>query len=92
MENMEGGLDYLKSVVIDDKLEICDQLEAQMEHVVQTYQCEWKTTIEDETKLKRFRTFVNSDKHDENIVFVEERGQIRPANIEERELLLAEEA
>lgn len=92
MENMEGGLDYLKSVVIDDKLSINDHLESQMQHVVETYQCEWKTTIEDESKLKRFRHFVNSDKTDENILFVEERGQIRPANLEERQLLLAEKA
>jgi nitrite reductase (NADH) large subunit len=92
MENMEGGLDYLKSVVIDDKLNINDQLESHMQHVVDTYQCEWKTTIADESKLKRFRHFVNSDKHDENIIFIEERGQIRPANIEERALALAEEA
>jgi nitrite reductase (NADH) large subunit len=90
MENMEGGLDYLKSVVIDDKLDICQQLEEQMQRVVNTYQCEWKTTIADESKVKRFRHFVNSDKHDENIIFVEERGQVRPANIEERELLKAE--
>ena len=89
---MEGGLDYLKSVVIDDKLQINDQLESHMQHVVDTYQCEWKSTIADESKLKRFRHFVNSDKHDENIIFVEERGQIRPANIEERALALAEEA
>jgi len=92
MENMEGGLDYLKSVVIDDKLEINDQLEAHMQHVVDTYQCEWKTTMADENKLRRFRHFVNSDKHDENIIFVEERGQIRPANIEERALALAEKS
>jgi nitrite reductase (NADH) large subunit len=92
MENMEGGLDYLKSVVIDDKLQLCEQLEAQMNNVVATYQCEWKSTIEDESKLKHFRHFVNSDKHDENIIFVEERGQVRPANLEERQLLLAEKA
>ena len=92
MENMEGGLDYLKSVVIDDKLQINDQLEEHMQHVVDTYQCEWTTTMADENKLKRFRHFVNSDKTDENIIFVEERGQIRPANIEERALALAEEA
>jgi len=92
MENMEGGLDYLKSVVIDDKLQINEQLEDHMQHVVDTYQCEWTTTMADENKLKRFRHFVNSDKTDENIVFVEERGQIRPANIEERALALAEEA
>jgi nitrite reductase (NADH) large subunit len=84
MENMEGGLDYLKAVVIDDKLGICSQLEQQMHHIIDTYQCEWKTTINDETKLKRFRHFINSDQPDDNVVFVEERGQIRPADEEER--------
>ena len=84
MENMEGGLDYLKSVVIDDKLGLCEQLEQQMQHVIATYQCEWKTTIGDEAKLKRFRHFVNSDQPDDNVVFVEERGQIRPADEQER--------
>ncbi len=84
MENMEGGLDYLKSVVIEDKLGLCEQLEQQMQTVIDTYQCEWKTTIEDESKLKRFRHFVNSEQNDDNVVFVEERGQIRPADEQER--------
>ena len=93
MENMEGGLDYLKSVVIDDKLGISTELEQQMQHVIDTYQCEWTTTIEDESKLKRFRHFVNSDQVDNKVVFVEERGQIRPANEHERELhVVMEEA
>lgn len=82
-DNMEGGLDYLKSVIIDDKLGICEELEKEMALVVGTYQCEWKTTIEDPEKLKRFRTFVNSDKKDNTVVFVEERKQIRPATEEE---------
>ena len=30
-DNLEGGLDYLKSVVIDDKLDICGDLEADMQ-------------------------------------------------------------
>jgi len=34
--------------------------------------------------LKRFRHFINSDQVDNNVIFVEERGQIRPANDEER--------
>ncbi len=85
MENMEGGLDYLQSVVIEDRLGVCESLEQQMQHVINTYQCEWKTTINDETKLKRFRHFVNSDELDENVVFVEERGQVRPATEQERE-------
>ncbi|WP_404356338.1 nitrite reductase large subunit NirB [Methylotuvimicrobium sp. KM1] len=89
MENMEGGLDYLRSVVIEDSLGIGEALENQMRHVIDTYQCEWKTTIEDESKLKRFRHFVNSDRPDDNIVFVEERGQVRPADEQEREELKA---
>lgn len=93
MENMEGGLAYLKSVVIDDRLGIAEQLEGQMQHVIDTYQCEWKTTLEDEQRLKRFRHFVNSDQADENVVFVEERGQVRPATAQERKhFKLVEEA
>jgi nitrite reductase (NADH) large subunit len=93
MENMEGGLDYLKSVVIEDRLGIGAQLEGQMQHVIDTYQCEWKTTLADEQRLKRFRHFVNSDQADDNVVFVEERGQVRPANAQERKhFKLIEEA
>ncbi|CAG7856349.1 partial nitrite reductase (NADH) large subunit, partial [biofilm metagenome] len=76
MENMEGGLDYLRAVIIDDKLGLCEHLETQMQYVIDTYQCEWKTTINDKAKLKRFRHFINSDQPDDNVVFVEERGQI----------------
>ena len=85
MDNLEGGLDYLKEVVIDDSLGICNELEAQMQAVVDTYQCEWKSAIEDPEKLKRFRQFVNApDAKDPNVIFVEERGQHRPANDDER--------
>ena len=83
MDNLEGGLDYLKSVVIDDSLNVCKELESEMDLIIDTYQCEWKTTIENPEKLKRFRTFVNSESKDESIVFVEEREQIRPATKEE---------
>ncbi|MGQ8367072.1 nitrite reductase large subunit NirB [Glaciecola sp. 1036] len=84
MENLEGGLDYLKSVVIDDALGICDELEAQMQLITDSYQCEWKTTIESPEALKRFRQFVNSDEKDSNIQFVSEREQIRPATNAEK--------
>lgn len=78
-DNLEGGLKYLQDVIINDSLGLAAELEADMAHVVSTYQCEWKTTIEDPEKLKRFRHFINSDEKDSNVVFVEERGQIRPA-------------
>lgn len=89
MDNLEGGLDYLRAVVIDDKLSICDELEADMQRVVDAYQCEWKSTIEDEEKAKRFQHFVNSDAADTNVVFVREREQIRPATAEEKVELIA---
>jgi nitrite reductase (NADH) large subunit len=84
MENLEGGLEYLKQVVIDDSLGLGKELESQMQQVVDAYQCEWKTAIENEGSRKRFRQFVNSDKADTNIVFVEERQQIRPATPAEK--------
>jgi len=92
MDNLEGGLDYLKEVVIEDSLGIADELEQQMSLVVDTYQCEWKTTIENEDKLKRFRQFVNSNEEDNNVVFVQERGQIRPASEDEKIKLIAKSA
>ncbi|MCF8206679.1 MAG: nitrite reductase large subunit NirB [Methylotenera sp.] len=83
-DNMEGGLDYLKRVVIDDKLGLGPELEAQMQAIVDSYQCEWKTAVTTPAVRQRFRSFVNSDTPDERIVFVEERGQIRPARPDER--------
>lgn len=83
MQNMEGGLDYLKQVVIEDSLGICAQLESNMQDVIGTYQCEWKTALETPEHKRRFVQFVNSKASDDNIRFVEERGQIRPAKAEE---------
>src|SRR5690606_39240328 len=87
LEQLEGGLDYLRSVIVDDSLGICDELEAAMARHVESYECEWKATIEDPERVKRFVTFVNApDEVDPTVVFVEERGQIRPARPDEREL------
>lgn len=83
-ENLEGGLDYLKAVVVDDSLGIAQELEAQMQHVVDTYACEWKEAVTDPNVRRRFRHFVNSTQVDENVVFVPERGQVRPATFDER--------
>ncbi len=87
MENLEGGLDYLREVIIEDSLGIAEELEQQMQQVIGTYQCEWKTTIESPEALKRFRQFVNSPDQDDNVVFVQERHQVRPATAEEKQQL-----
>ncbi len=87
-ENLEGGLDYLKQVIVDDKLGIAAELEADMQRVVDTYADEWKNALEDPAVRQRFRTFVNSDAGDDNVVFMPERGQVRPATFEERKRVI----
>ncbi len=83
-ENLEGGLDYLKDVIIKDKLGINAELEEDMQRVVDSYACEWKEAVNNPETRARFRHFVNSPEADSNVVFMEERGQIRPATVEER--------
>ena len=80
LDNLEGGIDYIKKVVCEDSLGIAAELEAEMQSLVDTYECEWKKAINDEQTLKRFRHFVNSQETDSNIQFVDERGQIKPRN------------
>jgi nitrite reductase (NADH) large subunit len=85
LENLEGGIDYVRKVVCEDSLGIGAELETDVQRLVDTYECEWKRAINDPQILKRFRHFVNSDEPDSNVVFVTERGQIRPARPGERE-------
>ncbi|WP_105901272.1 nitrite reductase large subunit NirB [Vibrio gangliei] len=59
LENLEGGLEYLQQVVIEDSLGLAESLENQMQLVIDTYQCEWKTTVENPLKLAKFRPFIN---------------------------------
>ena len=80
LNNLEGGIDYLKNVIIEDHLGICDQLEHDMQQLVDTYECEWKAVVEDPEKRKHFRHFVNADDADDNLKWIYERGQKRPAN------------
>ena len=87
--SLEGGMDYLRSVLIDDSLGICAELEAEMAAVVESYRCEWKAAIEDPVKLQRFRSFVNSDAPDPSLVYLGQRRQHRPATWEEKQEPLA---
>jgi nitrite reductase (NADH) large subunit len=87
LDNLEGGIDYLRQVVCEDSLGIGGELEAAVRRHVETYECEWKKAIETPEILRRFRHFVNSDQPDANVIFVAERGQVRPARAGERDEL-----
>ncbi|MFM7023377.1 MAG: nitrite reductase large subunit NirB [Flavobacteriales bacterium] len=60
LNKMEGGIDYLKNVVVNDSLGIATQLEAEMQALVDAYNCEWKEVVESPELQKRFSHFVNA--------------------------------
>ena len=84
LESLEGGIDYLRSVIIDDKLGINSKLEAEMATLRARVSCEWKAAVNDPTQRARFAHFINSPQRDPNVQWVAERGQHRPARPEER--------
>src|SRR5262249_31941329 len=84
LNKLDGGIEYLRRVVVDDCLGIAAELEAAMAEHVATYECEWTATIRDPERVRRFRAFVNDDRSDPSIVMVPERGQHRPARPDEK--------
>lgn len=77
-DRLEGGIEYLKQVIIEDSLGIAEDLDKEMEALVNKFECEWKQAIEDPEMMKRFSHFVNSDDDDDNLVFVPLREQKMP--------------
>ena len=80
LESLEGGIEYLRDVVVNDRLGIAAELEQQMQGLVDTYQCEWKAVVEDPEKRRFFQQFANTDEVvSSGVEFVAERGQKHPA-------------
>ncbi|WP_195910981.1 nitrite reductase large subunit NirB [Streptomyces kaniharaensis] len=80
LERLEGGLDHLRAVVLDDSLGIAAELDDLMARHVGGYQDEWAETLADPDRMRRFASFVNAPgTPDPAVTFVPERGQIRPA-------------
>ncbi|RAW00066.1 nitrite reductase large subunit NirB [Pseudochryseolinea flava] len=80
LNKLDGGLEYLYDVVVNDSLGIGEMLEKEMEGLIATYHCEWKKVVEDPALRAKFRHFVNSDDADENIEYVDMRGQKCPVD------------
>jgi nitrite reductase (NADH) large subunit len=82
LESLGGGLDYLRSVIVDDSLGICGELDAAMARHVERYEDEWAAVLDDPVRLRRFVSFVNAPgTPDPSIAFVSERGQPRPVDL-----------
>ncbi len=79
-EKLEGGIRHIREVVVDDRLGIAEELEQMIQHLVDTYQCEWKATVQDPQRRRWFRQFMNTDDTEPTIEIVSERGQCRPGD------------
>jgi nitrite reductase (NADH) large subunit len=78
LNKMEGGMDYLRNVVVNDSLGIGDQLEQEMQLLVDNYKCEWKEAVENPEIRKRFSHFVNAPQEkDPSVTFDPMREQKR---------------
>jgi nitrite reductase (NADH) large subunit len=80
LEKMEGGIDHLRDVIVNDSLGIGAQLEQEMQALVDSYACEWAEVVRDPAKRMAFRHFANSSEGDSTVRLVAERGQRRPAD------------
>ena len=73
------GLEHIRSVIVDDSLGLCADLDAHLARHVESYRDEWADALEDPARLGRFVHFVNApDVPDPSIRRVPERGQSRP--------------
>jgi nitrite reductase (NADH) large subunit len=78
LNKMDGGLAYLKNVVVNDSLGLAAQLEEEMQLLVNTYHCEWKEVVDNPALRKRFTHFVNAtDEKDPNVQFEPMREQVK---------------
>ncbi len=77
LNKMEGGMNYLKAVVVDDVLGIAAELERDMQNLIDVYKCEWREVVESPELRKRFTHFVNTPMKDPSIKFADMREQKR---------------
>lgn len=75
LNKMEGGLDYLKEIIVHDSLGIGEELESEMKLLIANYSCEWKEVVQNPELRARFKHFINDDAPDLTLAFVEMRGQ-----------------
>jgi nitrite reductase (NADH) large subunit len=78
LNKMDGGIDYLRNVVVNDSLGIAEELEKEMQSLVDSYKCEWREVVESPELRRRFNHFVNApEDKDPTIEFVGMRDQKR---------------
>lgn len=80
LNKLEGGLEHIRDVIINDSLGLGEEFEKEMAFMVATYSCEWKEVVNDPRLRAKFKHFVNCDEGDPNMVFQDMRGQKIPVD------------
>lgn len=81
LNKLDGGIDYLRNVVVNDSLGIAAQLEVEMQLLVDSYKCEWKEVVENPELRKRFTHFINApEDKDPTVKFETLRQQKKAAD------------
>ena len=78
LNKLDGGMSYLKNVIINDSLGLAAQLEEEMQDLVDKFHCEWREVVETPSLRKRFAHFVNvPTEKDPNAAFEPMREQVK---------------
>lgn len=80
LEKLEGGIEHVRQVVLADSLGLAEELEREMQYLVDTYQCEWKSVVESPALREKFRHYANADDGDTTVSFIPEREMHRPSD------------
>lgn len=78
LDSLEGGIDQLRRVIMEDSLGICATLEEQMSFLVGTYECEWKKVVESPELRAQFAQFKNTPETQKETLMHLERDQLFP--------------
>ncbi|EGZ10423.1 hypothetical protein PHYSODRAFT_317690 [Phytophthora sojae] len=78
LDTLEGGIEQLRRVVMQDSLGICATLEKQMSYLVGTYECEWKKVIESPELMAQFAQFKNTSETQKEVQMHTVRDQRMP--------------
>ncbi|MBV6647997.1 MAG: nitrite reductase (NAD(P)H), partial [Cyclobacteriaceae bacterium] len=80
LNKLDGGIEYLRQIIVDDVLGIGNKLEEEMKTLIDNYKCEWKEVVKDESLQAKFSHFINNEQPDPTMKFQEMRGQRIPSN------------
>src|SRR5690606_2311205 len=78
IDKIEGGIEHVKKVVVEDSLGLGAQLEADIQALIDGYICEWKDAVETPEKRDRFRHFAGENKESPPVSMLREREQRFP--------------